>query len=295
MPAPFRYISPDEDSARWDGFPLRDGDVVISTRTKHGTTWMQNICALLIFGTAELPAPIADLSPWLDWTTASADDVRARLSAQRHRRFIKTHTPLDGVPWDPRVTYVVVARHPLDAAISLYHQQLNLDRVRWAALTGNQPPDPDAPVPTLHDAVLAWIALDGLDPREHLDSLPGVAHHLQDAWTRRAEPNVVLVHYDDLRADLAGEMRRVAGRLGIPVDAAKLPDLVEAAGFPAMRARASDAVPERNGVIRDHERFFRRGTSGARFEVLDAPARADYERRMAARVPPELFTWLHRT
>ena len=63
---PFRYRSPDEDSARWLGFPSRDGDIVISTRSKTGTTWVQMICALLIFQAPELPAPLAQLSPWLD-------------------------------------------------------------------------------------------------------------------------------------------------------------------------------------------------------------------------------------
>jgi aryl sulfotransferase len=62
-----RYQSPDEDSARWSGFPFRDGDIVISTRSKTGTTWVQMICALLIFQTPELPAPLAELSPWVDW------------------------------------------------------------------------------------------------------------------------------------------------------------------------------------------------------------------------------------
>ena len=54
--SPVRYVSPDEDSARWSGFPWRAGDVVISTRSKSGTTWMQMICALLIFGRTCRPA-----------------------------------------------------------------------------------------------------------------------------------------------------------------------------------------------------------------------------------------------
>jgi hypothetical protein len=289
-----RYTSPDEDSARWEGFGLRDDDIVISTRTKHGTTWMQNIVAFLIFGTADLPAPIAELSPWLDWTTAPRDEVVARLDAQRHRRFLKTHTPLDGIPLDDRVTYIVVARHPLDAAVSMYHQQLNLDRVRWAELTGNAPPDPARPVPGLHESLVAWIDLE-LDPREHLDNLDGVGWHLADAWARRHEPNVVLVHYDDLQRDLDGTMRRIAERVGVTIDEERWPTLVDAARFDAMRARAADAVPERDGVIRSPERFFRRGVSGARFEELSADEIARYEARFAALVPSGLCAWLHRT
>ena len=84
------------------GFPFRQGDIVISTRSKSGTTWMQMICALLIFQTPELPAPLGELSPWLDWLVTPPRQMFARLAAQTHRRVIKTHTPLDGVPIDPR-------------------------------------------------------------------------------------------------------------------------------------------------------------------------------------------------
>src|ERR1700680_4877353 len=95
---PRRYRSPDEDSCRWLGFPFRAGDIVISSRSKHGTTWVQMICALLVFQRPELPAPLWELSPWLDWLVTPCSDVFARLAAQRHRRFMKTHTPLDGIP-----------------------------------------------------------------------------------------------------------------------------------------------------------------------------------------------------
>src|SRR5262245_55463613 len=126
MQPTIRYVSPDEDSARWADFAFRDGDIVISTRTKSGTTWMQMICALLVFQTPDLPAPLVELSPWLDMLVEPRDDVVARLEAQRHRRFIKTHTPLDGVPIDDRATYIVVARHPLDMAISRYYHGDNI-------------------------------------------------------------------------------------------------------------------------------------------------------------------------
>jgi type III restriction enzyme len=134
-----RYRSSDEDSSRWDRFTYRDGDVVISTRTKHGTTWMQMICLLLIHGDPGLPAPLAELSPWLDWRIEDSDEVLDRLARQQHRRVIKTHTPLDGLPLSDRGTYVVVARHPLDAAVSLRHQGDNLDRQRMVDLAGVVP------------------------------------------------------------------------------------------------------------------------------------------------------------
>ncbi|MFF5219070.1 sulfotransferase domain-containing protein [Micromonospora sp. NPDC000442] len=288
---PTRYRSADEDSARWQGFPFRPGDIVISTRSKSGTTWMQMICALLVLRTPELPAPLTELSPWLDWLVEPQERVYARLAAQRHRRFIKTHTPLDGVPNDPRVHYVVVARHPLDAAVSLHHQGANLDRARLAELTG-QPttPGPDSPRPPVEQALVRWIDADP-DPRAELDSLPGVMRHLRDAWARRHQPNVHLVHYDDLRVDLAGQMRRLAERLDLEPPG---PDLVEAATFDRMRARADRLAPDPAGVLKDRNAFFRSGRSGQGNALLAAEARARYRSRVAALAPPDLLAWLHR-
>lgn len=287
-----RYTSDDEDSARWNGFPFRAGDIVISTRSKSGTTWMQMICALLIFRTPDLPAPLSTISPWLDWLIVPRDEVYARLEAQQHRRFIKTHTPLDGIPLDPRATYIVVARHPLDMAVSLFHQSENLDRHRIADLTGTPvPAQPAARArPPLHDVLTSWIDRD-VDPAEALDSLPGVMWHLADAWRRRHEPNVVLVHYADLSADLAGEMTRIAGRLGLPAPES---ELVAAAGFARMRARAKDLAPDPAGIMKDTSAFFRRGASGAGRELLTDAEFSHYLNRAAMMAPADLLTWLHR-
>ncbi|WFE50045.1 sulfotransferase domain-containing protein [Micromonospora sp. WMMD1155] len=292
MPEPaHRYRSDDEDSARWAGFPFRDGDIVISTRSKSGTTWMQMICALLVLGTPEPPAPLNVLSPWLDWLAEPRDVVFDRLAAQPHRRFIKTHTPLDGVPLEPRVHYVVVARHPLDMAVSLYHQAGNLDRVRLAELTGQPAPSgPTRERAPVEQWLRSWVDHE-VDPRAELDSLPGVLLHLNDAWARRHEPNVELVHYDDLLADLGGEMRRLAERWDLPSPG---PDLVEAATFGRMRERADRLAPDTLGVLRDRRAFFRQGGSGQGRDLLDADDRARYEKRVAALAPPDLLTWLHR-
>jgi hypothetical protein len=293
MPAaPFRYRSDEEDSARWLDFPFRDGDIVISTRSKSGTTWMQMICALLVLGTPEPPAPLAELSPWLDWLAEPRDAVYARLAAQRHRRFVKTHTPLDGVPLDDRAHYVVVARHPLDMAVSLWHQAGNLDRARLAELTG-QPQGPSRPRTPLVEWLRRWVEQE-VDPREELDSLPGVLWHLGDAWARRSRPNVILVHYDDLLADLGGQMRALAARLGVEVPEARWPELVEAATFDRMRQRADRLVPDPAGVFKDRAAFFRRGGSGQGRELLDAATLARYRERTAALAPADLLAWLHR-
>jgi aryl sulfotransferase len=294
--SPYRYVSDDEDSARWIGFLFRQGDIVISTRSKSGTTWMQMICAVLVLGTPDLPRPLADLSPWLDTLTAPRDEVYAMLEAQQHRRFIKTHTPLDGIPLDPRATYVVVARHPLDMAVSLYHQGNNINRERLRELAGAgalEPSEPTKQRPPVREWLLEWTRSKE-DPREAMDSLPGVMWHLSDAWARRNQPNIVLVHYDDLSADLDGEMRRLANRLGVAVSDKGFPDLVQAATFEQMKGKADYLLPNRTGVLKDANAFFRKGRSGSGKQLLSDAELAAYRARTAELAPPDLLAWLHR-
>jgi aryl sulfotransferase len=280
------YRSDEEDSSRWAGFPFRAGDIVISTRSKSGTTWMQMICALLVHRTPDLPAPLGVLSPWLDHLVRPRDEVVAALEAQPHRRIIKTHTPLDGLPLDRRATFIVVARHPLDMAVSLYAQGANIDRRRLSELTGSSPERRE--LPPLGEWLLDWAT----HSSGYLDSLPGVMAHLTDAWRRRHDPNVVLVHYDDLRADLAGRMTALAGRLRL---VPPTPDLVDAATFDRMRARATELAPDALGVLKSPEAFFRYGRSGSGREVLGEPGFTAYERRARELAPPGLLAWLHRT
>jgi hypothetical protein len=183
---------------------------------------------------------------------------------------------------------------PLDMAVSLYHQGDNLDRDRIRQLTGQpEPAGPPPPRAPLRDWLLWWIDRDA-DPREQMDSLPGVLWHVSDAWRRRGEPNVVLIHYGDLSADLDGQMRRLATLLEITVPEDTWPQLVEAATFEHMRARADELVPSTQGVLKNPTAFFRQGRSGSGAELLNDQELAHYHARAATLAPPDLLAWLHR-
>ncbi len=138
-----RYRGFVADSARWEGFEPRDGDIIISTPSKCGTTWMQNIVGMLVFGRVELGAPLSELSPWFDMQIYTDAEMYDLLAAQTHRRFIKTHTPLDGVPEHDSVDYVAVIRHPLDVVLSdLDHERNSTGgRARELRVAANGSPD----------------------------------------------------------------------------------------------------------------------------------------------------------
>ena len=299
-----RYEATVYDSNRWDGFALRPGDVIISTPPKCGTTWTQMICALLILQDPELPLPLDRLSPWLDMVTRARTEVLAALQAQRHRRFIKTHTPLDGIPNDATVTYICVGRDPRDVALSMDHHIDNTNigafleaRDRAAAIDGIElgplrrpPPRPDGE----WDRFWQWV--DDETPSTAVgSSLRRTVEHLQTFRDAADDLDIVWLHYDDLKADLEGQMRQLAGRLGIEVDEHQWSRLVQAATFDAMRTRAHTTVP--GGSPQhwiDPSAFFKRGTSGQWHDLLDEADLARYATRVRALASGDLVEWVHR-
>jgi hypothetical protein len=307
-----RYQSFLTDSARWDGFPFRPGDIIISTPAKCGTTWTQMICALLIFQTPELPGALDVLSPWMEMRLRRRRDVWELYEAQTHRRFIKSHTPLDGLPVDDRITYISVGRDPRDVALSWRAHMNNLDfdamlaALRAAiepddAVFSGDTPEPPGGAPQIPpeftdegEAFRYWID-DPTPPQELAMSLTGMVHHLLGFWQVRDRDDVVLLHYDDLQTDLEGEMRRLAGRLGIEVPENRWPTLVKAATFDDMRRRAEERAPDTaNRIWKSTTDFFHRGTSGQWEGLVDGELAAHYEARLRELAPPDFVAWLHR-
>ena len=304
--ATVRYRSIVHDSARFEGFEFRDGDIIISTPPKCGTTWTQTICALLIFQTTEFPEHVDLLSPWLEQSLRPLDEVRADLAAQTHRRFIKSHTPLDGLPWDERVTYICVGRDPRDVGLSWDNHIANIDFGAFFTLrekaVGNEDlaelmPSPEALVRAESEAERFWQWVDGEPPiTEDLGSLAFTLHHLGSFFSKRDEPNVVLLHYGDMKDDLEGQMRALAARLSIDVPESLWPQLVPAATFEHMKSKATDVAPNATESIwLDQSRFFNKGTSGQWRHLLDDEGLRRYEARVRELASdPELIRWAHR-
>jgi hypothetical protein len=297
-----RYRSVVADSSRWQGFRFRDGDIVISTPPKCGTTWMQRLVALLVFDGPELPAPISKVSPWLDMQLAPLDDVRALLEAQQHRRFIKTHTPLDGIPYDRRVRYVCVGRDPRDVAVSARHHMSNLNIERFMASRqaavglddlpelgidrpGPPPPQSDA------DALRTWMDDDsGNTPM----SLRFMLTHLSTFWSARQSPNIALFHYGDLSADLTGELRRLASFLGYDISGERAMELAQWASFDAMKRDAATVAPNADIALwHNTDEFFHKGRSGQWRGIFTHDHLDRYTERVKQLAPPDLADWLH--
>ena len=299
-----RYQTIFTDSARWDRFVFRPDDIVISTPAKCGTTWLQTICALEIFQSTKFYQPLDRISPWLDIMMRPIDEVLADYERQTHRRFIKTHTPLDGLPFDDRVTYICISRDPRDIAVSWDNHFNNLNFATLFALreVAMGPTDLDellASAPPLpsddpHERFWSWAdpAMRGVS----VSDLPIVLHHLDTFWQVRDQPNIMLLRYEDLLDDLEGQMRYIADRLGIVIAETVWPDLVQAATFEDMKGRASELAAEasHDGFYNDRDQFFRKGSTGQWRQFLSDEELPRYAARVAECAPADLAAWIHR-
>jgi aryl sulfotransferase len=275
------------DSTRWNGFPFRDDDIVIATWPKSGTTWVQQIVSQLIFRGAE-GISLDRVSPWLECTLSLyPPGVVQALEAQTHRRFIKTHLPLDALVFSPRAKYVYVARDGRDAAWSTYNHGVSMKPEIRAAMRAAAAQA--APALAWADAVEFF--------RFWLDSGSAIFgdfwSHQQQWWDVGGLPNVLLVHYNNLKADLPGEMHRIAKFLGFEIEAELWPALLEHCTFDYMKKNGSALVPITGGFFeRGTEDFIHKGTNGRWRELLAQEDIEKYERLAKERLTPDCAHWL---
>jgi aryl sulfotransferase len=283
------------DSARWSGYRPRADDIVIATYSKCGTTWMQRIVAMLVMQ-SPAPASIWDLSPWPDMRIfGPIEAVLEAAEAMTHRRFFKSHLPYDALPQSEGRKLIHVARDGRDAAMSLHNHLRNFTHTALAMLDevsladpkfgDPYPRAPADPAEFFHD----WVQDGGAqgDPATSFYDMEN------SYWAARREPDVLLVHYNDLKQDLAGEMKRVADFLGIEVADEAWPAFVEAAGFNAMRRDADMLIPMAHNMWDEGpQRFLHKGTNGRWRDAVAAADLATYDEKVSAAFSPSLAAWL---
>jgi aryl sulfotransferase len=286
------------DSRRWAHYTPRAGDIVIATAPKCGTTWTQQIVSLLVFQSPE-PKEIQNTSPWIDFRLPPIEAVTAAIDAQTHRRFLKSHLPFDAMPIYDEVRYIHVARDGRDAFMSWNNHTSNYSptarQMQGAAGEADESIARPLPMPhaTPHDHFQVWID-ESADVRLRDDSPASNFFALERSWwAARKRPNVLLVHYNDMKADLDGEMRRIAAFLGIDIAEGLWPQLVSAAGFEFMRANGATLLP-RAAMSWDkgHERFINEGRNERWRSALTADDVARYGERAARELSPPLSRWL---
>jgi aryl sulfotransferase len=276
------------DSTIWNDFRFRDDDIVIATYAKSGTTWMQQIVAQLLLG----PDPtleVAEMSPWLDLRVPPKEVKLPLVEAQAHRRFVKTHLPVDALVFSPKAKYIYIGRDARDVVWSFHNHHFNANDLWYSALNdtpGLVGPRIERPPADVRQYWREWLDGDGFPFWSYWDNL-------RTWWQVRDLPNVLFVHYVNLKRDMQAEMRQVARFLEVPIDEQRWPQIVEYCSFDWMKRNATKSVPL-GGAFWDAGAnvFINKGVNGRWSEQL-TPAECDeYEARALRELGPECARWL---
>ena len=147
------------DSTMWNGFAFRDDDIVIGTYAKSGTTWTQQIVGQLIFG-GDADIDVSEMSPWVDLRVPPREVKLPAIAAQTHRRFLKTHLPVDALVFSPKAKYIYIGRDGRDVVWSMWNHHARANEAWYAALndTPGRVGDADPAAARRHPAVLPRVA-----------------------------------------------------------------------------------------------------------------------------------------
>ena len=240
-------------------------DVLICSYFKSGTNWAMQIATQIAYRGGAQYDHIHELVPWpevpdrVGYALPLTDD-RPRRACPTGLRVIKTHLAFGHVPYAPAARYICVVRDPKDVFVSSYHF------IRDGMLGPAMP------------SVAGW-----LDAYLSPDTSSGSwAEHLQSYWRVRNRPNVLFLTYEQMRADLAGTVDKIAAFMGVALTAAERAAVVEQSTFAHMKAigHKFDAAGSTGLIMRRGER----GKSGELINATDQRRIDDYWRAELVRL-----------
>jgi len=276
------------DSTVWNDFAFRDDDIVIATYAKSGTTWTQQIVGQLVFNGAE-GVDVAEISPWLDLRVPPREVKLPFVEAQAHRRFIKTHLPVDALVFSPRAKYIYIARDGRDVIWSMYNHHSNGNQTFYDLLNetpGLVGPRIEPPPASVRQYFNDWVERDGFPFWSFWENI-------RTWWQIRHLPNVMLLHFSELKADMAGQIRRIARFLDIEIDETRWPAILEHCSFDYMKRHAELSAPLGGALWEGGaSTFIHKGVNGRWRDVLSAEESRRYETLAVEQLGEECAHWL---
>ena len=248
---------------------LRQGDVVVDTYPKSGTTWVQQILKLLKNGGKEDGMIVEAAVPWLEFELPPESPFQWDVESLPTPAYIKSHMPysstLGCLPHTTLAKYIYVIRNPKDVAVSYFHHYRGFkfltefsgswDEFFKLYLAGN------VYFGSWFDHVLGW-------------------------WKHKDAENVLFVKYEDLKRNLRKEVQKIADFVLADIPPASVIDVVaQQCTFDGMKEN-----PVANFVWLNHIRnsdeppFMRKGEVGDWRNYFTAEQNATFDALYAERM-----------
>ena len=276
------------DSTIWNDFEFRNDDIIISTYAKAGTTWMQQIVAQLLFG-GDPNLEVAEMSPWMDLRLPPKEIKLQSVSEQTHRRFLKTHLPVDALRFSEKAKYIYIGRDARDVIWSMYNHHFNANQFWYDALNktpGLIGPEIEKPSEDIKEYWNEWLQKDGFPFWPFWENV-------KSWWEIRNLPNVMFIHFSDLKKDMPAEIRKIAAFLEIEINEETWPAILEYCSFKWMKENATKSVPLAGAAWDDGAKvFINKGVNGRWADTLSDADSMEYETRAELELGKECADWL---
>jgi aryl sulfotransferase len=259
---------------------------------------MQRILSLLIFRSGQ-PVALDSLFPWLEANRRPIEEVVAGLEAQVHRRSVKTHVPFDAIPKLDGVKFIHVARDGRDVAMSYHHHCTAYQPEALARMDAIGLADPSVgkPYPRVDPSAAAyfhnWLTVGAIDGQP--DGTPYLSYfgYEKSFFDARRNPQLLFVHYNDLRSDLVGEMLRIVDFMEADVPRGEVATLAGFASLDSMSREAAKLVPEyARNFGGSSLPFIHKGGAGRWRGIFHEADLALFEEKLRAAVPEPYADWL---
>ncbi|GFQ88926.1 sulfotransferase 1E1 [Trichonephila clavata] len=224
-------------------FTFKDGDILVVSFPKTGTTWLQEIIYSILNGVDEtLSQSLEDRFPYLEFIYPGLKSIQ-KMEGQR---LIKTHLPYSLLPEDihkKNVKILYIMRNPKDVMVSYYHF------VRMMTVS-----DYSGHFESFFREFLS-------------DKVPygPIWKHYQEMWDHRNEANILILFYEDLHKDIQGTIKKVATFLDRDVSDEEINDIVDHCSFHNMAQNPNVNYQHWDdlGIRKIHEaKFMRKGEIG---------------------------------
>lgn len=230
----------------WSSLPFRDNDIIIASTIKSGTTWLQQIISQLVFK-GNFNGKMNNVSIWLDTLrNLNEEEIIELIEKQEHRRFLKTHSPASIVlnNRNKNTKYIFITRDFRDVVWSFYNHFINS---KYVVKENNEFIDTIRRMKKSSNPYEFWnITMENIDFFKKCKSYKIIwsyFHTIKTWLENKNNDNILILHFNDLKKDLKGNIIKISEFLGYDYDEEIMDEVYKKSTFEWMKDNSKKCAP----------------------------------------------------